>query len=104
MSAQITLDAQSLHRLRRDCIALLQREASESKSVDPEKNHVDALVFRFKTNVDLPGQYSNSSSSQEIMLEPEMETVATRELFIWGVLKIIISITTNNFYLDFYNS
>ena len=30
-------------------------------------------------------------------------SVAARELFIGG-LKIIISITTNNFYLDFYNS
>ena len=31
------------------------------------------------------------------------DVVAARELFIGG-LKIIISITTNNFYLDFYNS
>ena len=30
--------------------------------------------------------------------------VARRELFIWGSLKITISITVNDFYLDFYNS
>ena len=40
----------------------------------------------------------------ELLFNYEVYSVAERELFIWGGLKIKILNTTNNFYLTAYNS
>ena len=52
MSAQRTRDTQCLRRLRRECIALLQRDVSARRSADPEARPADALVSVRSLNSD----------------------------------------------------
>lgn len=46
MTAQTARDSQCLHRLRRDCIDILQRATLTQRGIDPETDQVDAFVSR----------------------------------------------------------
>lgn len=51
MSDRNTHDAKLLHRLQRDCVTLLHREASARQSVDLDSDPVDVLASRLAMNV-----------------------------------------------------
>lgn len=56
MSAQQTRDAQCLHRLRRKCVAMLQRDNLARRSVDAEAHLEDSLMSICSLNSTLENQ------------------------------------------------
>jgi hypothetical protein len=57
MSAQHTRDIQCIKRQQRDCVVLLQRDASVRRSVDSEVDAVDALVSNLSLNITLEKEF-----------------------------------------------
>ena len=65
MSAQQTRDTQCLHRLGRECTALLQQAVSVRRNVDPEARPKEALVSLLSLNSTLEKQRDNIRKSLE---------------------------------------